>query len=131
MNDKGIKPIDNNYQSGEIEHFTWEEDARKLFRKWDNVKHIRETLKKGNRAKKCYDKGIWGVSLKTKERLDEKHGEGMKFGIVVTPKEIYGVNRIDDFIKNCSLRGWLLNKIDIENRIDIYNVAEEEIDFTD
>ncbi len=131
LTDNGIKPIDNNYQSAVAEHFTWEEDARKYFRKWDNVKHIREISKKGNRAKKYYDKGIWGVSLKAKERLDEKYGVGIKFGIVVTLKEIDGVNRIDDFIKNCSLRGWLVNKIDVENRIDIYNVAEEEIDFND
>lgn len=129
LNDKGIKPIDNNYQSSEVEYFTWEEDARKLFRKWDNAKHIREISKKSNRAKKRYDKGLWGVSLKTKERLDEKYGVGVKFGIVVTLKEIDGVNRIDDFVKNCSLRGWLVNKIDVENRIDIYNIAEEEIDF--
>jgi len=131
LDEKGIKPIDNNYQSAESDHFTWEEDARKLFRKWDNVKHIREISKNGNRAKKCYNKGIWGVSLKTKERLEKKYGEGIKFGIVVTLKEISGVNRIDDFIKNCSLRGWLVNKIEIENRIDIYNIAEEEIDFND
>jgi len=131
LNEKGIKPIDNNYQSSEVEYFTWEEDARKLFRKWDNVKHIREISKKNNRAKKRYDKGLWGVSLKTKERLDEKYGVGIKFGIVVTLKEIDGVNRIDDFIKNCSLRGWLVNKIDVENRIDIYNIAEEEIDFNE
>ena len=128
---EGIKPIDNNYQSAITEHFTWEEDARKFFRKWDNVKHIREISKIGTRAKKCYDKGIWGVSLKTKERLDEKYGVGIKFGIVITLKEINGVNRIDDFIKNCSLRGWLVNKIEIENRIDIYNIAEEEIEFND
>jgi len=131
LTDKGIKPIDNNYQSRDTEHFTWEEDARKFFRKWDNVKHIREVAKKGNRARKRYNKGIWGVSLKTKERLDKKYGVGIKFGIVVTLKEIDGVNRIDDFIKNCSLRGWLVNKIDVENRIDIYNIAEEEINFDD
>lgn len=131
LDTRGIKPIDNNYQSAEGEHFTWEEDARKLFRKWDNVKHIREISKKGNRAKKCYGKGIWGVSLKTKERLEQKYGIGIKFGIVVTLKEINGINRIDEFIKNCSLRGWLVHKIDVENRIDIYNLAEEEIDFTD
>ena len=127
----GLKPINNNYQSAISGHFTWEEDARKLFRKWDNVKHIREVLTKSPRAKKCYDKGIWGVSLKTKERLDEKFGDGIRFGIVVTLKEIDGVNRIDEFIKNCTLRGWLVNKIDIENRIDIYNIAEEKVEFTD
>lgn len=126
---KGIKPIDNNYQGRQTEHFTWEEDARKLFRKWDNVKHIREISKDKARAKKCYDKGLWGVSLKTKERLDEKFGVGIKFGIVISLREINGENRIEDFIKNCFLRGWLVNKIDVENRIDIYNVAEEEIEF--
>ncbi len=131
IRDNGIKPIDNNYQSANSDSHTWEEDARKYFRKWDNVKHIRETSSKGNRAKKCYGKGIWGISLKTKERLDEKFGVGIKFGIVVTLKEIDGVNRIDDFVRNCSLRGWLVNKIDVENRIDIYNIAEEEIDFND
>lgn len=129
INDNEIKTIDNNYQSAENEHFTWEEDARKYFRKWDNVKHIREVVKKGNRAKKSYGKGLWGISLKTKERLDKKYGVGIKFGIVVTLKEIDGINRIDDFIRNCSLRGWLVNKIDVENRIEIYNVAEEEITF--
>lgn len=127
----GIKPINNNYQSAETDHFTWEEDARKLFRKWDNIKHIREVFTQRNRAKDAYASGLWGVSLKTKERLDEKYGNGIKFGIIVTLKEINGVNRIDDFIKNCALRGWLVNKIDVENRIDIYNIAEEEIEFND
>lgn len=131
VTEKGIKPIDNNYQSSLSDHYTWEEDARKFFRKWDNVKHIQETLKKGNRAKKSYGKGTWGISLKTKERLEDKYGVGIKFGVVVTIKEIDGKNRIDDFIKNCSLRGWLVHKIDIDNRIDIYNIAEEEIEFKD
>lgn len=131
LTENGINSLNNNYQSSETDHYTWEKDARKYFRKWDNVKHIREISKKGNRAKKSYDKGLWGISLKTKERLEEKYGEGIRFGIVVTLKEINGVNRIDDFIKNCFLKGWLVNKIDVENRIDIYNVAEEIIDFRD
>ena len=65
------------------------------------------------------------------ERLDEKYCEGINFGIVVSLKEIHGENRIDEFIKHCSLRGWLVNKIDVDNRIDIYNIAEETIDFDD
>ncbi len=56
---------------------------------------------------------------------------GLKFGIVITLKEIDGVNRIDEFVKNCALRGWLVNRIDIEQRVDIYNLAEEEIDFSE
>lgn len=131
LKENGIKPINNNYQSADTQHHTWEEDARKYFRKWDNVKHIREVYNPNGRAKKAYDKGIWGLSLKTKERLEKKYGVGLKFGIVVTLKEIDGVNRIDEFIKNCSLRGWLVNRIDIDQRVDVYNIAEEEIDFSE
>lgn len=41
---------------------------------------------------------------------------------------MYGENRIDDFIKLCMMRGWIVNRIDVENQIDIYNKAEEEIE---
>lgn len=129
INGTKIESINNNYQIDDIEHYTLEKDARKNFRKWDNVKHIREVSTKGIRSKKVYDKGLWGVSLKTKERMDEKYGEGINFGIVVSLKEIYGKNRIDDFIRHCLLRGWLVNKIDIDNQIDVYNIGEETIEF--
>jgi len=129
LKNDSIKPIDNNYQSQKNGNYTLEEDARKLFRKWDNIKHVREILKDRSRPKQVYDKGLWGISLKTKNRLNSKDGIGIKFGIVVTLKEINGVNRIDDFIQNCQFRSWLVNKIDIENRIDIYNIAEEDINF--
>ncbi len=131
LKDNGITPINNNYQSTDVQSHTWEADARNFFRKWDNVKHIREIFNPRGRAKKAYEKGIWGLSLKTKERLEKKYGVGLKFGIVITLKEINGVNRIDEFVKNCALRGWLVNRIDIEQRVDIYNMAEEEIDFSE
>ena len=62
----------------------YEEDARKLYRKWDNVKHISEALKENGRPRKVYQSGLWGLSIKTKERLDPKAGRGLRFGIVVT-----------------------------------------------
>jgi len=129
LDGKKIKSINNNYQTEEFSHHTWEEDARKVFRKWDNVKHIREVYTGRNKELKAYHNPIWGLSLKTKERLEERFGEGLKFGIVITLKEINGVNRIDEFIKNAQLRGWLVNKIDVDARVDIFNVAEEEIEF--
>ena len=104
------------------------EDARKYHRKWDNVKHIRETLTGRNRMKKAYETGLWGLSLKTKERLDEKFGDGLTFGIVITLKEINGVNRIEEFIKQAQIRSWLVNKIDVDAMIDIFNIPEEDID---
>ena len=130
LDNKGtIKSINKNYQTEEYNYYTWEEDARKLFRKWDNVKHIRDIFTGKNKELKAYNNPLWGLSLKTKERLEEKFGENLTFGIVITLKEISGVNRIDEFIKNAQLRGWLVNKIDIDTRIDIFNIAEEEIEF--
>lgn len=130
LNKKGnIQSINKNYQTEEYNHPTWEEDARKLFRKWDNVKHIRNIYTGRNRGLKAYDNTLWGLSLKTKERLEYKFGENLKFGIVITLKEINGINRIDEFIKNAQLIGWLVNKIDIKTRVDIFNIAEEEIEF--
>lgn len=129
LNGAKIKTINNNYQIDEFNHYTWEEDARNFFRKWDNIKHIREVLTGRNGELKAYDNHLWGLSLKTKERLEERHGDGLKFGIVITLKEIKGVNRIETFIQNAQLKGWLVNQIDVENRIDIFNIAEEEIEF--
>lgn len=129
---KSIKPINNNYQSDESVHFTYEEQARELFRKWDNVKHLQEVYSSSVKDKKAYSQnGLWGISLTTKERLEEKFGENLKFGIVVSLKEIHGENRIEEFIYQCSLRAWLVNKIEIENRVNIYNIAEEVIEFDD
>lgn len=128
VNGNSIKPIDNNIQTSD-EHYLAEGNARKLYRKWDNIKQVREVIKSKNGAKKVYGSGLWGISIKTKERLDEKFGEGIQFGLVIRLKEINGVNRINEFIQQCAFKGWLINKIDIENRIDIYNIAEEEIEF--
>ena len=36
---------------------------------------------------------------------------------------------IDEFISQCALKGWLVNRINVENRLDVYNIAEEEIEF--
>lgn len=124
-----IKAIDYNKQADEGIQNIYEEDARKLYRKWDNVKHISEALKAGARPRKAYAAGTWGLSIKTKERLAPKAGRGLQFGVVVTLKEMNGVNRIDEFIKLCMVRGWIVNPIDIQNQIDIYSKAEEEIEF--
>lgn len=70
---------------------------------------------------------MWGVSVKTKERLSKRVGDGIKFGLVVTLKEINGVNRINDFIRQCELRGWLVNQVDVDNTVEIYNKSNEHL----
>ena len=69
------------------------------------------------------------LSIKTKERLTPKEGRGLQFGVVVTLKEMNGVNHIDEFMKLYMIRGWLVNEIDIQNQMDVYEKAEEEIEF--
>lgn len=124
-----IKAIDYNKQAEEGLNILYEEDARKLYRKWDNVKHISEALKENGRPRKAYQSGMWGLSIKTKERLDPKAGRGLQFGVVVTLKEMNGINRIEDFIKMCMMRGWLVNRLDVHTQVDVYIKAEEEITF--
>lgn len=115
---------------GTAKSFILEGEARERFRKWDNVKYISEKLKNRKIPKKSYKNKKWGMEIKTNNRLDPKDGVGLRFGVVVTLKEMYGVNRIDEFIRNCNLNGWLVNKIDIENRIDIHEKINEEIEFS-
>lgn len=124
-----IKTIDCNKQAEDGAVTIYEEEARKMYRKWDNVKHINEIIKDGARPRKVYNSGMWGLSIKTKERLEPKAGRGLRFGVIVTLKEMSGVNRIDDFIKMCMVRGWIVNRLDVNNQFDVYNKAEEEIDF--
>ncbi|MBC1614428.1 serine protease, partial [Listeria welshimeri] len=84
----------------------------------------------GKLAKKSYENNKnWGMEVKTTNRLDPKDGEGLRFGVVVTLKEINGVNRIDEFIRNCNLNGWIVNQLDIEVRTDIHQILSEEIEF--
>lgn len=110
-------------------NYLLEGEARDKFRKWDNVKYVAESIKTRNRPKKSYNNKNWGIEVKTNNRLDPMDGVGIRFGIVVTIKEINGVNRIDEFIKNCTLNGWLVNKIDVQNRIDINKKINEDIEF--
>lgn len=123
-----IKTIDDNKQADESGRVL-EGDARKFNRKWDNVKHIVEEYKPAGRAKKVYENPSWGLSVKSKDRLGNSDGKGIKFGVVVTLKEINGVNRYDEFIRQCNFKGWIVNKVDVENRLELYNIAEQEIKF--
>ena len=123
-----IKAIDDNQQSEDKLITLYEEDARKMYRKWDNVKHISEEIKDKRIPRKAYDSGLWGLKINTKERLQTRK-DPLQFGVVVTLKEMNGVNRIDDFVKMCLARGWLVNRLDIENQLDVYAKAEEEIEF--
>lgn len=110
-------------------NYLFESEARSQFRKWDNVKYRAEPLKSRLEAKKSYNNKNWGMEIKTSNRLDPKDGENIRFGVVVTLKEINGINRIDEFIRNCHLNGWLVNELDVKARIDIHQVINEDVEF--
>lgn len=135
INNKGkIEDIKGDKQNQDVmldneKYFLLEGEARERFRKWDNVKYIAERPKNKMMPKKSYDNKNWGMEIKTNNRLDPKDGTGIRFGVVVTLKEINGVNRIDEFIKNCTLNGWLVNKIDVQTRVDINKKVNEDIEF--
>ncbi len=133
-NDNKIKDIKGDRQNidesidGE-KNYLLEGEARKQFRKWDNVKYIAESATKRMMSKDSYKNKNWGMEVKTNNRLDPQDGVGVRFGVVVTLKEINGVNRIDEFIRSCTLDGWLVNVIDVAARVEIHNKVNEEIEF--
>lgn len=125
-----IGSINANTQGDPAGEKLYEKEARGIYRKWDNVKIISDVITKQKRPRKIYAaNGVWGLSIKTKERLKEKNGKGLRFGVVITLKEMNGENRIDEFIKRCALYGWIVNPIEIQNRIDVYQQANEKIFF--
>ena len=117
-----LKKLEN---KGYIERKRLKEDERNLM---VSITEKGEELKERGKPKKAYNIGLWGISLKCKERLDKKKGTGMKYGVIITLKEMNGKNRINDF-KNLYLsRGWLVTELDVKNQIDIYTKLEEEIE---
>ena len=122
-----IHPLDNNKQGEEGRHVIYEATARNEYRKWDNIKHLCEKVSPRGRPRKAYGRGLWGLSIKTKERLTNHTRDRLPFGVVITLKEMNGVNRIDEFMKLCMARGWLVNSLDVQNQLDIYVRAEEDL----
>ena len=124
------KTINDNRQN-EAGSFTGEESARQEFRKWDNVKHVTETLDKrliakSNKAPTPY----WGLKLVKTTRLDSPSRNSIPFSVIVTLREIKGENRINDFKRMCDAALWDIETIDVEQRLDFYKKIEEDVTFT-
>lgn len=128
-NDEKIKSINKDGQ-GEIGTYINEKKSRNEFRKWDNSKTIKEKYSLNNRERDSYKNKLWGISIIKATRLyDATKRDKIKFGLVVTLKEINGENRIDEFIQRCFFNQWFVEKVEVENKIELYNRAEEEIKF--
>lgn len=119
----------NGNKQGESGAYVREGEARKLYGKWDNIKHVVDRLTVGLSRRKAYRDGLWGFSIRKTTR-HERHAEpSVPFGLVITLRELTGANRIDTFVQLCSLRGWLVNEIDVQVQQEIYEEAETDIDF--
>lgn len=123
-----VRTINNNKQCDEDSAGTFEEDARKLFQKWDNVKRITEEPKANARPRKPGASQMWGIRIVTKDRRTNGERDRLAFGLVVTLREMKGVNRFDDFIQACEQKGWFVDRITVQNQLDIFNQAEGEIE---
>ena len=128
-----IKSIDNNKQGDDEPQPLFEKVVRAKFRKWDNVKHISEGVPRRARPRKRLSQSSsnWGISIKTKERHSVKSGRGLRFGLVVTLREITGVNRISEFMQLCRANNWFVDEVNIHERLDIYEKAEEALVFSE
>lgn len=127
INKKGkIEDINDNIQD-ETGSYINERKSRKEFRKWENTKFISTVLKDNLKPRKSYGESLWGIAITSKERLTTRINRPLNFGAVITLKEINGINRIEDFIKACALRGFIVNRLEVQNRIDVYNSMHEEI----
>lgn len=123
-----IIDIKNNQQSEEGMQVIYEEDARTYYRKWDNIKFISDSQSSSRDIpRKRYENNPWGIRIVKKDRNSNIDPKPIRFGIVVTLREMFGVNRYEDFIRSCSLRNWIVNEIDINTRVNVYQKAEETI----
>lgn len=126
---KGILDINKNVIGTDGE-YTDERRSRNEFRKWENTKFISSLLKDSNQKPlKLYGEGLWGVTLTSMERGRNIKHEDLLFGLVICLKNIKNENRIDDFKHACLLRGYIVNEVNIKNKIGVYEKAQNEIEF--
>lgn len=123
-----IKSVNENTQTEEGD-YTNEEEARKLFRKWDNVKHIIERYNSRKRPKKVYSQKGWGLDIKLKERLDTRYPGGLRYGVVVTLKALDKKNRFNEFLELCRQNYWVVIPLDVQQQIDVQQKAEQTIEW--
>lgn len=123
-----IKPIKPNDQ-GEDTCRTTEEKARKSLRKWDNVKHVSEKLDNRSKPRKAYDNPLWGLMIRKSSRYQSGSHEPQRFGVVATIHNLKGENRFDTFVRQCSAQGWMVERVQIDNELKIYETSQVEVKF--
>ena len=114
-----IKTVNKNIQGVDVLGGCFEEDARRLFRKWDNVKHISEVHKPRLRVKKSYGPKMWGLEILSKDRRQKAVRRPLNYGAVLTLKNLHGNNLIDEFISHCEFMGWIVERVSVNLRAQL------------
>lgn len=127
----GIRPLNRDEQD-DPDARTFEEEARKQYRKWDNVKHLSDVAKSCFRAKKVLGQPYWGFKIRSISRTGNRE-PGLRFGMVVTLLDKTGRNRIGEFVQSCAsvAEPWVVNEIDMQVNAEVYKQADADIDFDD
>ncbi len=108
-----------------------ERQAREIYRKWDNVKRVADKFTPRAKCREAYNiKNNWGISVTTKERGTQRDGIGLPFGIVMTLYEIKGEDRYEEFIHDCSYRGWLVQRLNTDVCLHTYQTAQHDLTLT-
>lgn len=127
---KGIDTIDK-YRHYLEEGFTFEDEARETFRKWDNLKTVVDSFPQKNIIGKDVlnsENKNWGIQVSYNERGVAAKTSYIDWGLVVTLKATDGINRFTDFVHACEFNGWLVTPIIYENYIDLKTKLNEEIE---
>ena len=124
-----IKSIDDNRQNDKLKQYLPENMVRSDFRKWDNVKVKTYLCTRIYGGKN--DAQTWGMKIYATERLKEKFGRGMPFTLVVTLKAKDGSDRTTNFIKACQAKGWIVNTVNVQTRLQVATQVEENIELYD
>lgn len=111
-----------------------ESELRKFYRKWDNIKHLfdynEEKIRKKAIPKKSYDNKLWGIEIITEERNSNNNdGFNVRFGIVVTLREMNGKNQIERFMQECRFNGWFVEELIAKEKVKLHEKLEERIKF--
>lgn len=127
VHDPKVMSVNKNIQGDESLGGCFEEDARKLFRKWDNVKIVSEVEKPGLRVKKSYASKMWGLEILSKDRRQNAVRSPLNYGVVLTLKNIHKKNLIDEFIGYCEFMGWIVERVSVDVRARLNIEANAEI----
>lgn len=101
-------------------------DMRTLNR---HVKHISEPLTSGSKPKKVYANPMWGMMIRKSSRYQKGSHDPQRFGVVVNIHNLKGENRIDTFMRQCSAIGWMVERVEIDNELKIYEHSQVEVEF--